>query len=171
MENHKQLKFMSASATCHFCPRFTGWIRSPGHFWILYCRDIYFFPREGYYKKKKSKYLVKSMPNLLSSILFFGGRFLENKIYFFSQAIHWNLICSLRGACLLIATCVGSCCYCAESLVLSRKHNDYYLGTLFQSLHSPDYVKPWIYISMLYLYMVYGIYIYIYTSQWPKQVI
>ena len=101
------------------------------------------------------------MPNLLSSILFFGGRFLENKIYFFSQAIHWNLICSLRGACLLIATCVGSCCYCAESLVLSRKHNDYYLGTLFQSLHSPDYVKPWIYISMLYLYMVYGIYIYI----------
>ena len=125
-------------------------------------------PERDTIRKKKSKYLVKSMPNLLSSILFFGGRFLENKIYFFSQAIHWNLICSLRGACLLIATCVGSCCFCAESLVLSRKHNDYYLGTLFQSLHSPDYVKPWIYISMLYLYMVYGIYIYTHPNGQSK---
>lgn len=100
------------------------------------------------------------MPNLLSSIFFFGARYLENEIFFFStQAIHWNLICSLRGVCLLIATYAGSCCYCADLLVLSRKHNDYCLGTLFQSLHSPDYVKPWIYISMLYLHVVYGIYI------------
>lgn len=103
------------------------------------------------------------MPNLLSSILYFGGRLLENKIFFFSstQAIQWNLICSSRGACLLIATCVGSWCYCADSLVLSRKHNDYCLGTLLQTFHSPDYVKPWIYISILYLHMVYGIYIHI----------
>lgn len=85
MENHKLLKVMSASATCHFCPCFTGWIRSPGHFWILYCRDIYTSsPERDTIREKKSKYLVKSMPNLLSSILSFWGRLLENKIFIFS---------------------------------------------------------------------------------------
>ena len=46
------LKFMSASATCHFCPHFTGWRKSLGHFWILHCGDVYSFPKEGYWRRK-----------------------------------------------------------------------------------------------------------------------